>query len=56
MVTHSAALLDHLDPTPAEPGDDLPDRLLIELVKDLGETRVAGQGLLSTPPWEWGSR
>ena len=29
---------------------------LVELEKDLGETRVVGQGMLSTPSWEWGSR
>ena len=29
---------------------------LVELVKDLGETIVKGQGVLSTPAWEWGSR
>jgi predicted ATPase len=28
----------------------------VELVKDLGQTTVAGQGLLSVPPWHWGSR
>jgi hypothetical protein len=28
----------------------------ITLVKDLGETFVEGQGLLSTPPWTWGTR
>jgi predicted ATPase len=28
----------------------------VELVKDLGETTVVGQGLLSVPPWHWGSR
>ncbi len=28
----------------------------VELVKNLGETTVAGQGLLSVPPWHWGSR
>jgi predicted ATPase len=28
----------------------------ITLVKDLGETFVQGQGLLTTPPWTWGSR
>lgn len=26
------------------------------LVKNLGETRIEGQGLFSTPRWEWGSR
>jgi predicted ATPase len=28
----------------------------ITLVKDLGETFVSGQGLLSTPAWTWGTR
>ena len=28
----------------------------VELVKDLGETRVAGQEPLTAPPWHWGSR
>lgn len=28
----------------------------IGLRKDLGETMVRGQGLLTTPPWHWGSR
>ncbi|RKT80019.1 putative ATPase [Terracoccus luteus] len=28
----------------------------VTLGKDLGETFVQGQGLLSTPPWSWGSR
>ena len=28
----------------------------ITLVKDLGETFVQGQGLLTTPPWTWGTR
>lgn len=28
----------------------------VTLVKDLGETFVEGQGLLTTPPWSWGSR
>lgn len=32
------------------------DHRLVELVKDLGETRVLGQGLLTTPTWEWGRR
>lgn len=26
------------------------------LVKDLGETRIEGQGLLTATPWEWGRR
>ena len=28
----------------------------VTLVKDLGETFVEGQGLLTTPAWSWGSR
>ena len=24
--------------------------------KDWGETRIAEQGLLTTPPWDWGTR
>ena len=33
-----------------------PDTEHIRLTKDLGETQVEGQGLLSKPQWEWGSR
>jgi predicted ATPase len=29
---------------------------VLTLRKDLGETAVVGQGLLTTPPWAWGSR
>lgn len=56
VVTHSSTLVEHLDPTTADPDDEPPGRLLVELTKDLGETRVRGQGLLSKPSWEWGSR
>jgi predicted ATPase len=45
LVSHSRILLDGL---PAIQG--------VELVKDLGETRVAGQEPLDAPPWHWGSR
>ncbi|HEU5000093.1 MAG TPA: AAA family ATPase [Lapillicoccus sp.] len=45
VVSHSRTLLDRL---PAAHG--------VELVKDLGETRVAGQEPLEAPPWHWGSR
>lgn len=64
VVTHSAPLVDALaravgveDPreVDVEPGEIAPLRL-VELTKDLGETLVAGQGLLSTPQWEWGRR
>lgn len=46
VVTHSVALLEFLR-------DDV---TRLELVKDLGETRVAGMGLLDAPPWDWGQR
>ena len=28
----------------------------MELFKDWGETKVADQGLLTTPAWDWGQR
>jgi predicted ATPase len=49
VVTHSRALLAHLQAV----GDATVD---IELYKDFGETRVRGQSLLTTPPWDWGKR
>ncbi|MHA6525558.1 AAA family ATPase [Tessaracoccus sp. G1721] len=51
VVTHSLALVEEL--SAAVPGEDLE---VVELLKDLGETVVEGQGLLSRPPWEWGRR
>jgi predicted ATPase len=45
VVSHSGTLLDALAEAKG-----------IELVKDLGETRVAGQDPLAVPPWHWGSR
>jgi predicted ATPase len=49
VVTHSGSLLESLDS-----GND--DTVQIELYKDFGETRITGQGLLTTPPWDWGKR
>jgi predicted ATPase len=46
VVTHSRALLDAT-------GDDTVE---IELYKQWGETRIAGQDLLTTPRWDWGKR
>ncbi|GAA4115140.1 AAA family ATPase [Knoellia locipacati] len=46
VVSHSEALAREL-------GDDATG---VTLVKDLGETFVEGQGLLTTPSWNWGSR
>ncbi|MGD8199310.1 AAA family ATPase [Ornithinimicrobium sp. W1679] len=66
VVTHSEVLVEELaraltvdgqDPRDLEPGPgEVPPLRLVELAKDLGETRVEGQGVLTTPPWEWGSR
>lgn len=53
VVTHSPAMIDLLD---AVPLDEDGDAVRIGLVKEFGETGVAGQDLLSTPPWDWGKR
>ena len=45
LVSHSRTLLDVLG-----------NASNLELVKDLGETTVAGQERLDAPPWHWGSR
>lgn len=51
VVTHSRSLLECLD---AEASRER--AVAIELYKEWGETRVAGQGLLTTPAWDWGKR
>ena len=48
VVTHDARLVAQLDAVPGV--------VSLELVKELGETRVAGAGRLDQPPWSWGSR
>lgn len=53
VVTHSTTLRECLD---AEPIGADGDAWEIELYKDWGETKVADQGLLTTPPWDWGKR
>ncbi|KAA0091460.1 ATP-binding protein [Mycolicibacterium sp. P1-18] len=47
VVTHSQAMRGHLDVDGSSE---------IELYKQWGETLVADQTLLSTPPWDWGKR
>jgi predicted ATPase len=47
VVTHSRRLVRALAG---------PNTVSHELVRNLGETLVAGQGLLSRPAWEWGAR
>ncbi|WP_156687414.1 AAA family ATPase [Mycobacterium sp. Marseille-P9652] len=50
VVTHSRTLLTEATAGPAG------EAVEIELYKEWGETRVAGQDLLTTPRWDWGSR
>lgn len=53
MVSHSRALIEPL----AGRADADPEAVVHHhLVKELGQTLVEGQGLLTTPRWEWGSR
>jgi len=56
VVTHSRLLLDFLGTVPVAEttGDDA--AVEIELYKEWGETRITGQGLLTTPRWNWGKR
>lgn len=49
VVTHSEQLIDELRATDDRVGE-------VVLTKNLGETVVEGQGLLTKPSWEWGSR
>jgi len=59
VVTHSRAMLEFLNTSPV---GDIADReqdcesVEIELYKELGETRVKGLGILTTPHWDWGKR
>lgn len=48
VVTHAPVLLELLL--------DGPDVVHLPLVRELGATRVDGQGLLDGPPWAWPSR
>ncbi|MFI5507449.1 AAA family ATPase [Mycobacterium sp. NPDC051804] len=54
VVTHSNALLEHLDASPVEHADS--DAIQVKLYKDLGETRVDGLTPLTAPAWDWGKR
>lgn len=54
VVTHSAPLVEAIA---AAADADLADAIRsITLTKDLGETRIEGQGMLTTPTWHWGKR
>jgi hypothetical protein len=66
VVSHSDALIRELGVVDPDDPDDPDDAEApvglgspargITLVKDLGETFVQGQGLLTTPAWTWGTR
>lgn len=62
VVSHSAALIEPLTAAGAGIGadneaDDAGEHVVHHhLVKSLGETVVEGQGMLSRPRWEWGTR
>lgn len=61
VVSHSEALIRELGVADFDEDDDAPVGLgsparRVTLVKDLGETFVEGQGLLTTPRWSWGTR
>jgi predicted ATPase len=47
VVTHSEAMRGRLDTEHTS---------ALDLYKEWGETRVAGQTMLSAPPWDWGKR
>jgi predicted ATPase len=53
MVSHSQTLINALHRATEETGTSA---TTIELVKDFGETRVAGQGPLDGPAWRWPKR
>ncbi|WP_342779979.1 AAA family ATPase [Leekyejoonella antrihumi] len=55
FVSHSRALIDLLTDRGLDERE-AGEAVEIELVKDLGETRVPGLGLLTTPGWDWGRR
>jgi predicted ATPase len=48
IITHASALVDALRRASTVS--------TVELIKELGETRIAGQGALEGPVWSWGKR
>jgi predicted ATPase len=59
VVTHSVAMLGYLAATPLGDADEAgvgADAVALEMVKDCGETQIAGMGMLNVPAWQWGSR
>ena len=45
VISHSKELIEYLQ--------QLPNHNLIEIEKELGQTKVIGQNLLNTPNWRW---
>ncbi len=64
VITHANALVDHLAARPLreilagdeDRFDDAGTAVLLELVKDWGETQIVGLDPLKAPSWHWGSR
>ena len=56
VVTHSNAMLEFLGTQPVADAEADSFAVEVPLYKELGETRIEGLGLLTTPPWEWGKR
>ena len=56
VVTHSSSMLEFLGTLPVADAEADSPAVEVSLYKDLGETRIEGLGLLTTPPWEWGRR
>jgi predicted ATPase len=58
VVTHSRAMLEFLGTVAVGDtvADDADAAVEMRLYKDLGETRVEGLDLLTTPRWDWGRR
>lgn len=53
VVSHARPLIAAIEAGAEQTGADLGS---VELVKDLGETRIDGQGILDQPSWHWPKR
>lgn len=56
VVTHSRAMLEFLGSTSVADAEADTDVIELPLYKDVGETRIDGLGMLTSPPWDWGKR
>ena len=55
VLNEPRTMLEFLNTVPVTDAEDDCDAVEIELYKELGETRVHGLGMLTTPPWDYGS-